>query len=246
MTRQQRDYDAGYIQRTRRHPRPTQFDYLHLRYLVDHLAEALGSVPGPVHDVLDLYCGARPYDSLLPADARRVGFDIRDDYGLADVVSDEFLPFPDSSFDLILCTEAFYYVRDPVHGVSEIGRVLRPGGTVVMTVPLVWQYNPAIFERRFSGPELADLFAGWDDVAVVPNGGRAVAWTYLSGHMVDMVEQALRRRSRAAVVLRPLFIAWYLAINVLGGAVARLESRRSPLAATLPMGLLVRARRPTR
>ena len=102
------------MRRTRRHPRPTQFDYLHMRRLVDDLAATLARVGDNVTDVLDVYCGARPYDDLLPDGANVTGLDVPGNpYALADVVSDEFLPFPDESFDLVMCIEAFHYVPDP-------------------------------------------------------------------------------------------------------------------------------------
>src|SRR3712207_5758410 len=99
------------IRRARRHPRRTQFDYLHLKRLVDGLAAALERVGRPGADVLDLFCGSRPYDDLLPDGSRSVGMDVSDAYGVADVVTEEFLPFDDDSFDLVVCTEAFYYVE---------------------------------------------------------------------------------------------------------------------------------------
>src|SRR3954468_13286083 len=129
------------LQRTRRHPRLTQPDYLHARYLVDALERTLPNVPPPVRDVLDVYCGTRPYQDLLPAGSRTVGMDLTDFAGLADVVSTEFLPFGDEEFDLVMCTEAFYYVEDPATAVGEIARVLRPGGSVVITVSLPWEYD---------------------------------------------------------------------------------------------------------
>jgi SAM-dependent methyltransferase len=242
LTKQERH--AAWVQRTRRHPRPTQFDYLHLRYLVDDLAAALAAVPGPVADVLDIYCGARPYDDLLPAGSKCTGLDIFDDYGLADVVTDEFLPVPDDSFDLVICLEAFHYVPDPDEGLAEIRRVLRPGGTAIVTVPLVWGYDPSILEHRYTGPELVELFADWNDVELVENGGRAVAWACLSGFMLRRIEQSLRRKSRFAVVFRPAFAAGYLLINALGGIADRLERRQGPGGTVLPMNLLIRARRP--
>lgn len=238
------EMSAAWVQRTRRHPRPTQYDYLHLRYLVEDLAEALATVPAPVNDVLDVFCGARPYDDLLPPGARSVGLDVMEGYGLADIVSEEFLPFPDDSFDLVMCLEAFHFVPDPVAGLAEIRRVLRPGGTVIITVPLVWEYNPEILEHRYTGPELTALVEGWDAVTLKENGGRAVAWATLTGHMLDLVEKGLRRRSAAAIVLRPLFAISYLAINAVASVADRFERRRPPGSTTLPMNLLVSAQRP--
>jgi hypothetical protein len=103
------------IRRTRRYPRRTDPYYLILRILVLHLESVLREIRHPVNDVLDLYCGTQPYRDLLPPHTRYVSLDIDERYGVPDVVSDEFLPFPDASFDLILFTEAFHYVTDPAH-----------------------------------------------------------------------------------------------------------------------------------
>src|SRR3954468_2896791 len=230
------------LQRTRRHPRPTQPDYLHARYLVEALERTLPNVPGPVRDVLDVYCGTRPYDDLLPAGSKAIGMDLTDFAGVADVVSSEFLPFEDESFDLVMCTEAFYYVKDPSEAVREIARVLRPGGSVVITVSLPWEYDRSTLEHRYTGPELEHLFSGFDDVHVSENGGYAVSWATLTGRIVYGVEERLRGPGR--VLLHPLFVAAYLAINAVGAVLDRVERRTPPGSVILPMNLMVTARRP--
>src|SRR5687767_2416445 len=40
------------------------------------------------------------------------------------------LPFPDASFDAALCTEVIEHTTDPERAVSELCRVLRPGGVL--------------------------------------------------------------------------------------------------------------------
>jgi SAM-dependent methyltransferase len=45
------------------------------------------------------------------------------------------LPFDDSSFQLVLCTETIEHVRDVQLLLSEVRRVLRPGGTLALTTP---------------------------------------------------------------------------------------------------------------
>ena len=45
------------------------------------------------------------------------------------------LPFEDSSFDKVLCSEVLEHVEDDHGAVSEFARVLRPGGLLVVTVP---------------------------------------------------------------------------------------------------------------
>jgi SAM-dependent methyltransferase len=232
------------LQRTRRHPRPTQADYLHARYLVDALGRALRDAPAPVRDVLDLYCGTRPYEDLLPAGSTCLGMDLTDFAGLADVVSDEFLPFEDQAFDLILCTEAFYYVDEPPQAVRELARVLRPGGSVVITVSLPWEYDRTNrIEHRYTGPELLWLFRDWDEVSLSENGGYSVSWARLSGRMVEIVEERLPPPLR--LLMRPLFLGAYLAINGIGGALDSIERRMPQGDNVLPMNLMLTARRPS-
>lgn len=240
-----RDFED--LKRTRRHPRPTQSDYLHIRYLVRDLERAIGKADGrPVRDVLDVFCGTRPYEDLLPPGARCVGLDYPDNpYGVADVVTNEFLPFPDESFDLVLCLEAFHYVTDPHHGVAELRRVLRPGGTVIVAVPLVWEYDRTIVEHRYTGPALSALFEGWQQVEVVENGGMAVSWATLTGWMANIFQLRLRRRYGLRDALNPAFGLVYLAINGVGALLDRAERGFDRHPYTLPMNLLLTARRPS-
>jgi SAM-dependent methyltransferase len=233
------------MRRTRRHPRPTQFDYLHVRHLVDDLTAALARLGDGVKDVLDIYCGTRPYDNLLPPFTRITGLDVPGNpYGVADVVSSDFLPFPDSSFDLVMCVQGLHYVRDLQKSVAEIARVLRPGGYALISVPLVWLYDRTIFEHRFTGPELAKLFDGWEEVTVVENGGLSVSWATLTVLMASMVEWHVPERLYLRRLLGPVFSGFYLIVNGLGFLLDRAERRPERSSLTLPMNLLLTARRP--
>lgn len=55
------------------------------------------------------------------------------------------LGFADASFDLVTHTEVFEHVPDDAAGFAEIHRVLRPGGRMVFTVPLI--ERPVTVER---------------------------------------------------------------------------------------------------
>jgi SAM-dependent methyltransferase len=77
------------------------------------------------------------------------------------------LPFADCSFDRILCTEVLEHIPDDRATIREIVRVLRPGGTVAVSVPdqlsesifwrLSWQYRntPAGHVHIYSRWEIA-------------------------------------------------------------------------------------------
>jgi SAM-dependent methyltransferase len=236
-----------WIRRTRRHPAPAQPDYMSLRRLVQHLGAALarlGALEGPL-DVLDVFCGTRPYEDLLPSFSRVTGFDIDDHYGHADVTGREFLPFEDASFDVIVCTEGFYFLPDAASAAAEMRRVLRPEGRVVLTVPMVWEYNRERYERRFTGPDLASVFgAGWSDVEIEEVGGYAVGWATLSGRILRAAEELISHRggiwSRAGRLFEPL----YAALNAVALIIDRFERRLwRPLPFVFPDHVLLTARR---
>ena len=66
------------------------------------------------------------------------------------------LPFPDGSFDRVICSEVLEHIPEDRGAMRELARVLRPGGTMAITVP------------RF-GPELIN-WALSDEYHNVPGG----------------------------------------------------------------------------
>jgi SAM-dependent methyltransferase len=72
------------------------------------------------------------------------------------------LPFPEATFDAAVCIEVMEHLFDPHLAATDISRVLRPGGVLIVTVP-----NVAYWRRRI---DLA-LLGRWnplgDNLAVV-------------------------------------------------------------------------------
>ena len=66
------------------------------------------------------------------------------------------LPFADGTFDRVLCSEVLEHIPNDVAAMTELARVLRPGGTMAITIP------------RF-GPELIN-WALSDEYHMVPGG----------------------------------------------------------------------------
>lgn len=47
------------------------------------------------------------------------------------------LPYPDNTFDLVVHSDTLEHVVNPAHALGECRRVLRPGGALCFTVPVV-------------------------------------------------------------------------------------------------------------
>ena len=63
----------------------------------------------------------------------RAARDALGDRARYEVASVEDLPFPDESFDAVVANHMLFHVEDRQHALSEIRRVLRPGGRFVAT-----------------------------------------------------------------------------------------------------------------
>ena len=218
------------IRRERYAPRFTQCDYLHLRDLHRVLEQALASVALPPGPALDVYCGTQPYREMISS--RRVwGLDLDRHFGRTDVAGAVPLPFCDSAFSLVLCTQALHLVDDPSTVVCEMGRVLTAGGRVIVTVPHIFRREiPA--ERKLSAEQLRELFAGWD-AAVIGFGGLGSALAYFPASLLN----GAARRWPALHAVLPLFA---LVLNSMCGA---LDLVLSPLAQRWPASWIVVARR---
>jgi SAM-dependent methyltransferase len=92
--------------------------------------------------VLDVGCGTQPYRSLFEVESYR-GLEIDTPQARARKAADDYydggrFPYPDASFDSVLCSQVLEHSFAPEMLLGEIARVLKPGGKLVLTVPFVW------------------------------------------------------------------------------------------------------------
>ncbi len=110
--------------------------------------------------------GSHQYDDLFP---NRHALDI-DSNRKPDTVGDAHaLPFSDNSFDKILCTEVLEHLHTPDLAISEMKRVLRPSGLLILTTRFVYPIHDAPNDYyRFTEYGLKYLFRDWEIVELIP------------------------------------------------------------------------------
>ncbi|MBN1490090.1 MAG: class I SAM-dependent methyltransferase [Phycisphaerae bacterium] len=70
-----------------------------------------------------------------------------------DIVSDiTAIPEADASFDAVMCIEVLEHVPNPVEALRELARLLRSGGTLIVTAPFcaLTHQSPYFFQTGFS------------------------------------------------------------------------------------------------
>lgn len=143
-----------------------------------HLIDAAGVRSG--HVVLDIACGtgvvAREAADRTGGEGRVVGLDLNPgmlevarrlrpdiDWQQGDAVE---LPFPDDSFEVVLCQAAMMFFPDRAQAVREMARVVVPGGTVAIQTWASLEaqpgYGPFIeVAARHAGPEAIHLLGSY-------------------------------------------------------------------------------------
>ena len=174
-------------------------------FLLDHVA-VVGERNGRIPRVLDIGCGEGHFAAaLLRAGAEVVAADVaaeplrraRSRHPTLDmrlVEPEAPLPLEDASFDVVWAGETIEHVADTAQWLSELRRVLRSGGLLLISTPdhgplsRLWiglsraafqaRFDPRADHLRFYTRQLlAELLAdfGFADVAVKKAGGLLLA-----------------------------------------------------------------------
>lgn len=195
--------------------------YIARRGLRDALTGLLPELRGAV---LDVGCGTKPYRARVPATSY-TGLDYdtpaRRAAGFADVFYDGGrFPLADESFDGVLCTQVLEHVFNPEEFLREVARVSRPGGTLVLTVPFVWDEHEQPYDfGRYSSFGLKALLerTGFEVVKLekTPTDARAVA-QIVAGWIFKLV---VRRGLRFQQIVQLAIIAPVSGLGLLAAAV---------------------------
>lgn len=132
---------------------------------------------GPRGRVLDVGCGAGGTSTVAAADGRLLGVDLGAEATIAaqarglevarmDATELGVLP---NTFDLVVALDVLEHLDDPAAAAREFRRTLRPGGTLLVTVPAyqwLWSSHDVALghRRRYTSEPLRSLLtrAGFD------------------------------------------------------------------------------------
>lgn len=112
-------------------------------------------------ELLDFGCGSKPYEKLFKNSNNYFGVEV---YSNKKNLKSEIyyngitLSFEDNAFDSILCTEVFEHVEQLDHVITELYRVLKPGGRMIVTTPFICIEHEMPYDfRRFTINGLINL-----------------------------------------------------------------------------------------
>jgi len=181
--------------------------YIHLYFLIKDIKEAIDKYANGY--ILDLGCGNKPYEELYnPVTTKQIGCDaIQSDKNKVDVVclATE-LTFEDNTFDSILSNQVLEHVYDHRTMMKEAFRVLKPGGTIILTVPFAWELHEEPYDFfRFTKHALKNLFedVGFEVDHIKPNGGK---WAAIYQLRTSMLYHSFRKKKWYTKIKKFLFM----------------------------------------
>jgi SAM-dependent methyltransferase len=127
--------------------RPNFIEAFALKRSVKMFASRLSGV------CLDVGCGAKPYEDYFSHCERYVGLEVESDKTKKSFSPDFFydgitFPFESDSFDSLVSFEVMEHVDDIEVFFSELVRVLRPGGRIIVSVPFCWMEHEKPYDYR--------------------------------------------------------------------------------------------------
>jgi SAM-dependent methyltransferase len=137
-----------YAQIERRLPRRLRRYILNFEARIEDAVAAFAESLPPGARVLDAGAGEGRYAAFF-ARQRYCGVDLAVgdagwDYTGLDVIANLLnLPFPAGAFDAAINIVTLEHVSDPARALAEIGRVLKPGGRLLIAVPQDWEVHQA-------------------------------------------------------------------------------------------------------
>jgi SAM-dependent methyltransferase len=128
-------------------------------------------IPGTALRILDVGGRLQPYRPLFAERADQYyAADLRPGPLVNVVASAGQLPFASDSFDVVVCTQVLEYVARPQEAVDEIRRVLKAGGSLLLSVPSIFPRDSDPEYWRFLPSAVRMMLSGFAEVEVEAEG----------------------------------------------------------------------------
>lgn len=182
-------------------------DYIVMRNLIQDLAISIKEYANG--KVLDVGCGNKPYESLFNGIITNyTGCDvIQSSLSKVDVICEATsLAFEDNQFDTVFSTQVIEHVSDPFKMVTELHRVLKPGGILILSAPFCWELHEEPYDfYRYSKYGLRFMLEnhGFELSKLVANGGK---WAAVGQMNLNIIYSSFSRKNILTKLLKALFI----------------------------------------
>jgi SAM-dependent methyltransferase len=194
--------------------------------------------------ILDFGCGSKPFENLFVNAASYTGLDIAvSGHSHADSKVDIFydgrnIPFEDATLDNVVSFEVFEHVFNLEEMLVEIHHVLRPGGTLLASLPFCWDEHERPYDfARYTTFGIQHLLvrAGFEVDRIERTNGfnQAVA-------IVGLLYLYYISRTRAKLLNHAVQLGLLFPATLLSAAICAV----TPKIDTLFSGMVVVARRP--
>jgi SAM-dependent methyltransferase len=186
--------------------RPWHFQWLAVHYLYRGLRRVL---PGLGGRVVDVGCGAQPYRDWFGEVTEYVGLDVVPGPAVDLVVAPgEGWPLTDGHFDILLSSQVLEHVEHLERTLSEMDRVLKPGGVAILSFPFLFNEHGAPHDyRRFTAHQAARLLPGYRVLTLERQGGVGSTSAIL---FLNWVDDSLNRHFATRLLKAPLLPLWIL------------------------------------
>lgn len=102
-------------------------------------------------NILDVGCGNLPYRNLFSPSSTYHGLEIdnpktRNSNKATHFYDGTTFPLPSQYYDCVICSQVLEHSPDPSLMLSEISRVLSPGGLLLLSIPFMWPEHEQPFD----------------------------------------------------------------------------------------------------
>lgn len=171
------------------------------------------SVVNKSDNVLWVGSGGELHNKLLAQGYTLTSLDI-DENRSPDIVGDvSKLKLDSNIYDVVCMIEVLEHVEVPIDALSEIKRVLKPGGFLILSVPFLINIHDAPHDHtRWTHFGLKKLMKGWKVIEISDRGGVVSTFIILLGRL--LMEREMYKKI-IAMMLLPMLVVVFYTINVL-------------------------------